>query len=52
MTRREVVSMTREWMGVARDPAYGHDSPLYGAMRFVRKLEKKSGPTRKTKPTT
>jgi hypothetical protein len=37
MTRREVVSMTRECMGVAGDPAYGNDSPLYGAMGFVRK---------------
>ncbi len=37
--------------GVAGDPAYGDDSPLYGAMGFVRKSEKKSGLTRKTKPT-
>ena len=34
-------------MGVAGDPAYGNDSPLYGAMGFVRKSEKKSGLTRK-----
>lgn len=27
-------------MGVAGDPAYGNDSPLYGAMGFVRKSEK------------
>lgn len=33
--------------GVAGDPAYGDDSPLYGAMGFVRKSEKKSGLTRK-----
>ncbi len=26
-------------MGVAGDPAYGNDSPLYGAMGFVRKRE-------------
>ena len=38
-------------MGVAGDPAYGNDSPLYGAMGFVRKSEKKSGLTRKKKPT-
>ena len=37
-------------LGVAGDPAYGNDSPLYGAMGFVRKSEKKSGLTRKTKP--
>ena len=37
--------------GVAGDPAYGNDSPLYGAMGFVRKSEKKSGLTRKKKPT-
>lgn len=36
---------------VAGDPAYGNDSPLYGAMGFVRKSEKKSGLTRKKKPT-
>jgi len=39
-------------LGVAGDPAYGNDSPLYGAMGFVRKSEKKSGLTRKKKPTT
>ncbi|NOT47066.1 MAG: hypothetical protein HOP17_04870 [Acidobacteria bacterium] len=37
-------------MAVAGDPAYGNDSPLYGAMGFVRKSEKKSGLTRKKKP--
>ena len=37
-------------LGVAGDPAYGNDSPLYGAMGFVRKSEKKSGLTRKKKP--
>ena len=36
-------------MGVASDPAYGNNSPLYGAMGFVRKSEKKSGLTRKKK---
>lgn len=35
--------------GVAGDPNYGDDSPLYGAMGFVRKSEKKSGLTRKKK---
>ena len=38
-------------LGVAGDPAYGNDSPLYGAMGFVRKSEKKSGLTRKKKTT-
>ena len=37
-------------MVVASDPAYGNDSPLYGAMGFVRKSEKKYGLTRKKKP--
>lgn len=37
--------------GVAGSPDYGNDSPLYGAMGFVRKSEKKSGLTRKKKPT-
>mgnify|MGYP001447816905 CR=1 FL=1 len=37
-------------MAVVGDPAYGNDSPLYGAMGFVRKSEKKSGLTRKKKP--
>ena len=36
--------------GVAGSAAYGNDSPLYGAMGFVRKSEKKSGLTRKKKP--
>lgn len=36
--------------GVAGSPDYGNDSPLYGAMGFVRKSEKKSGLTRKKKP--
>lgn len=35
--------------GVAGSPDYGNDSPLYGAMGFVRKSEKKSGLTRKKK---
>ncbi len=38
-------------MGVAGNADYGNDSPLYGAMGFVRKSEKKSGLTRKKKPT-
>lgn len=38
-------------MGVAGDPAYGNDSPLYGAMGFVRKSERASGLTRKRRPT-
>ena len=38
-------------MGIAGDPAYGNDSPLYGAMGFVRKSEKKSGLTRKKNAT-
>lgn len=37
-------------LGVAGSPDYGNDSPLYGAMGFVRKSEKKSGLTRKKKP--
>lgn len=40
---------TKIGQGVAGDPAYGDDSPLYGAMGFVRKSEKKSGLTRKKK---
>ncbi|CAN5397543.1 hypothetical protein BH10ACI3_BH10ACI3_27430 [soil metagenome] len=36
--------------GVAGSADYGNDSPLYGAMGFVRKSEKKSGLTRKKKP--
>ena len=36
--------------GVAGSSAYGDDSPLYGAMGFVRKSDKKSGLTRKKKP--
>jgi hypothetical protein len=38
--------------GVRGSKAYGDDSPLYGAMGFVRKSERKSGLTRKTKPPT
>lgn len=38
-------------MGVAGDPNFGNDSPLYGAMGFVRKSERASGLTRKKKPT-
>jgi len=33
--------------GVAGSASCGNDSPLYGAMGFVRKSEKKSGLTRK-----
>lgn len=35
--------------GVAGNPDFGNDSPLYGAMGFVRKSERKSGLTKKTK---
>ena len=42
---------SRIGLAVAGDPNYGNDSPLYGAMGFVRKSEKKSGLTRKKKPT-
>ena len=38
-------------LGVAGSPDYGNDSPLYGAMGFVRKSERASGLTRKKKPT-
>jgi len=31
------------------DLAYGNDTPLYGAMGFVRKSQKESGLTRKKK---
>ena len=37
-------------LGVAGSAAYGNDSPLYGAMCFVRKSDRASGLTRKTKP--
>jgi hypothetical protein len=37
-------------LGVAGSPDYGNDSPLYGAMGFVRKSERASGLTRKKKP--
>jgi hypothetical protein len=35
--------------GVRGDKDYGDDSPLYGAMGFVRKSERKSGLSRKKK---
>ena len=35
--------------GVAGNAAYGDDSPIYGAMGFVRKSERKSGLTKKKK---
>lgn len=38
--------------GVRGDKNYGDDSPLYGAMGFVRKSERASGLTRSTKPPT
>ncbi len=38
--------------GVRGDKDFGDDSPLYGAMGFVRKSERASGLTRKTKPPT
>ena len=37
-------------LGVAGSAAYGNDSPLYGAMGFVRKSDRASGLTRKSKP--
>ena len=37
-------------LGVAGSAPYGNDSPLYGAMGFVRKSVRASGLTRKTKP--
>lgn len=42
---------TKVGQGVVGSPEYGDDSPLYGAMGFVRKSERASGLTRKTKPT-
>ena len=36
-------------LGVAGSAAYGNDSPLYGAMGFVRKSDRASGLTRKPK---
>ena len=42
---------TKVGQGVVGDPDFGDNSPLYGAMGFVRKSEKKSGLTRKKKPT-
>ena len=44
------LSQKRSKVGVAGDPNYGNDSPLYGAMGFVRKSERSSGLTRKKKP--
>ncbi len=38
-------------LGVAGSAAYGNDGPLYGAMGYVRKSDRASGLTRKTKPT-
>lgn len=35
--------------GVIGDPSFGPDSPLYGALGFVRQSERKSGLTRKKK---
>ncbi len=46
-TRGETVTTIRN--SVASDPAYGNDSPLYGAMGFVRKSDRASGLTRKAK---
>lgn len=40
---------SRVGQGVAGNPAYGDDSPLYGAMGFVRKSVRASGLTRKKK---
>ncbi len=38
-------------LGVAGSAAYGNDSPLYGAMGFVRKSDRASGLTRRKTPT-
>ncbi|MEJ7623103.1 MAG: hypothetical protein WKF34_03850 [Pyrinomonadaceae bacterium] len=38
-------------LGVAGNADYGNDSPLYGAMGFVRKSDRASGLSRKKKPT-
>jgi len=43
------LNMKRD-QGVARNPDFGNDSLLYGAMGFKRKSERASGLTRKTKP--
>lgn len=40
---------SRIGQAVAGDPNFGNDSPLYGAMGFVRKSDRASGLTRKTK---
>ena len=40
---------SRVGQGVAGNPAYGDDSPLYGGMGFVRKSDRASGLTRKKK---
>ena len=37
--------------GVAGNPDFGDDSPLYGAMGFKRKSDRASGLTRKKKET-
>jgi hypothetical protein len=48
---RQLNSMTVDVRsGVAGHKDYGEDSPLYGSMGFVRKSERKSGLTHKTKP--
>ena len=39
----------RSKVGVAGSATYGNDSPLYGAMGFVRKSDRASGLTRKSK---
>ena len=41
---------TKVGQGVAGNPDFGDDGPLYGAMGFGRKSEKKSGLTGKKKP--
>ncbi len=40
---------TKIGQGVAGSAAFGDDSPLYGAMGFVRKSERKTGLTKKKK---
>lgn len=42
---------TKVAQGVVGSPDYGDDSPLYGAMGFVRKSVRASGLTRKPRKT-
>lgn len=47
--RRFRIKMCTSSSGVAGNADYADDSPLYGAMGFVRKSERKSGLTKKKK---